>query len=192
TEGLKYAFEHGHVRRINMAGIYEMKDIFTGYVDFIHELRLVYKEDKNEVFELLSKYMHNSLYGKFAQLDIITEKEALLDDDEYSREIIFNLVTGHSTIITRLMNTEITQRMEGEGKNSNVAIASHITENARFYLWEIMKTVGIEKILYCDTDSIKLRVVDLDRKKIRTSRTILGALKVVSKDKSNPHGSGDR
>ena len=126
---------------------------------------------------LLAKYMHNSLYGKLAQLEIINEKEDIDSSVEYSREVIFNLVTGHNIIVTRMMNTQITQRTGGEGKNSNVAIAAHITENARFYLWDLMNQVGRENVLYCDTDSMKLRSADLRAMKIPLSKVKLGALK---------------
>ena len=183
TEGLRYALSHGHVIKIHQAAIYRMEDIFTEYVDFIQGLRKKYQKDKNPIMEKLAKYMHNGLYGKFAQLQIINEKEAILDSEDYSREVIFNLVTGHNTIITRMMNTQITQRMEGEGKNSSVAIAAHITENARLYLWDIIKDVGRERVLYCDTDSIKIRASDLKHVKTLQSKTILGALKVEGRSK---------
>ena len=125
--------------------------------------------------------MLNALYGKFAQLQIITEKEDITGCEDYSREIVFNLITGHNLTVTRLMNTELTQRMEGEGKHSNVAIAAHITENARLLLWDIIKDVGIEKVLYCDTDSIKIRRSDMKYVKWPMSKVKLGYLKVESR-----------
>ena len=177
TEGLKYAFEKGHVVCVKKASIYRMEDIFSEYVDFIHGLRSKYKREKNAVMAMLAKDMHNGLYGKFAQLNIITEKEELFNHDEYSREVIYNFITRHSVIVTKLMNTQIIQRMEGEGKNSNVAITAHITENARFYLWDFMNRVGRENVLYCDTDSMKIRRSDLKHEKSLLSKTKLGTLK---------------
>ena len=183
TEALRYAIAHGHVLSISQASIYQMEDIFTEYVDFMYRLRNKYRRAGNEVFELLSKYMLNALYGKFAQLAIINEKEDISGSQDYSREIVFNLITGHNLIVTRMLNTQITQRMEGEGKNSNVAIAAHITENARLLLWGIIKQVGTDRILYCDTDSIKIRSSDLERVKYPKHKTLLGALKVEGTSK---------
>ncbi|KKL23266.1 hypothetical protein LCGC14_2427100, partial [marine sediment metagenome] len=120
------------------------------------------------------------LYGKFAQLRIISEKEDISGSEDYSREIIFNLTTGHNLTVTRMLNTEITQRMEGEGKNSNVAIAAHITENSRLMIWDIIRDVGTDRVLYCDTDSLKIRARDLQHVKHPKSKTQLGALKVES------------
>ncbi|GAG25538.1 unnamed protein product, partial [marine sediment metagenome] len=175
TEGIKYALKQGHIVQINTASIYSMDDIFTSYVDYIHKLRSKYKRAKNPVMVMLSKYMHNGLYGKFGQLQIINEKEDIGSGQEYSREVVFNMVTGHNLIVTRLMGKQITQRMEGEGKNSSVAIAAHITENARFILWEIINQVGTDSLLYCDTDSIKIRRSDLKHVKWPISKTKLGA-----------------
>ena len=180
TEGLRYAISQGHVRKINKAAIYQMEDIFTQYVNFMYHLRNKYRKEENGVFELLSKYMLNALYGKFAQLRIISEKEDISGSEDYSREIIFNLTTGHNLTVTRMLNTEITQRMEGEGKNSNVAIAAHITENSRLMIWDIIRDVGTDRVLYCDTDSLKIRARDLQHVKHPKSKTQLGALKVES------------
>lgn len=73
--------------------------------------------------------------------------------------------------------------MEGESKNSNVAIAAHITENARFLLWDLIKQVGTDRVLYCDTDSIKIRRSDLKLVTSPRSKVTLGALKVESTSK---------
>ncbi|GAI81159.1 unnamed protein product, partial [marine sediment metagenome] len=180
SEGLRYAFSHGHITKINKAAIYQMEDIFTKYVNFMYRLRNKYRREQNDVMELLSKYMLNALYGKFAQLAIISDKEDISGSEDYSREIIFNLTTGRNLTVTRMMNTQVTQRMEGEGKNSNVAIAAHITENARLLLWEIIKQVGTDKMLYCDTDSVKIRASDAHLINWPKHKTRLGALKIES------------
>ena len=183
TEGLKYAIARGHVHEVHRASIYQMADIFTKYVDYLYKMKGRYSRAKNETMVMLTKYMLNGLYGKFAQLEIINEKEDIGPSEDYSREVIFNLVSGHNTVITRLMNTEITQRTGGEGKNSNVAIAAHITENARFVLWEIIKPLGTDKVLYCDTDSIKIRKKYYDLIQWPKGRPGLGMLKIESRSR---------
>ena len=59
------------------------------------------------------------------------------------------------------MNTEIVQYNQGEAPFSIPAIPAHVTENARLYLWYIINKVGRDKVLYCDTDSIKIRKSDM-------------------------------
>lgn len=183
TEGLRYALDHGHVRRINTAAIYLMRDLFTSYVNEIHKIRRSYHAEDNTVMETFSKYMLNALYGKFAQLEIVNEKEFITDPNEYSREVIFNPVTGHNVIVTRMMHMEITQRTGGEGKNSSVAIAAHITENARLVLWEIINQLGYDRVLYCDTDSVKIRKKDMKYVTWPMGPTRLGSLKVEAESK---------
>jgi hypothetical protein len=127
---------------------------------------------------LLCKYMHNSLYGKFGQLKINTVIESEDTGRGYWREDRPNLVTGRTVVVTHLMNAEIVQYPEGEGDNSNVAIAAHVTENARFVLWDVIKKVGRSRVLYCDTDSVKIRIADQPRVADLIDPTRLGALKV--------------
>jgi len=178
TQGLKYALENGHIVRIHRAAVYQKADLFSGYVDYFHELRVDYKAKGNDIMALLCKYMHNSLYGKFGQLKINTLIE--IDDTGrgYFREDIPNLVTGRLVVVTHLMNRKITKYPEGEGEFSNVAIAAHITENARFTLWEMIKKAGPQNVLYCDTDSMKLRKKDAKNITSLIDPDRLGALKV--------------
>ncbi|GAI35762.1 unnamed protein product, partial [marine sediment metagenome] len=97
------------------------------------------------------------------------EKKVIRDEyDEYTgreywREEVVNIDTGEMTIMTKLMNKFIVQYSEGEGENALPAIAAHITENARFVLWEVMREIGLGRVLYCDTDSVKIRKSDMDR-----------------------------
>lgn len=182
TEGLKYALSRGYLVHIHRAAVYQGGDLFTAYVDYFHDLRVKYKKEGNDIFALLCKYMHNSLYGKFGQLGIKT----LIEEDEtgrtYLREDIPNVATGKMVVVTHLMNRKITTSEEGEGKMSNVAIAAHVTENARFVLWEYMKKAGRGNVLYCDTDSLKLRVSDLKKVTRLVDPNLLGMLKVESRD----------
>ena len=126
----------------------------------------------------LCKYMHNGLYGKFGQLGFHTDITDQDTGNRYLREDILDAVTGRMETITHFMNMRIIQYQEGEGKNSNVAIAAHITENARLVLWEIINQVGTDRVLYCDTDSVKIRLADIDRVAWEIDETKLGALKI--------------
>lgn len=176
--GLSLALKRGDIVRIMEASVYRRADLFSGYVDYFHDLRVKYKKDNNDIFLLLCKYMHNSLYGKFAQLAIQSDITEMETDRTYSRENSFNQVTGRNIVITTLMNKQIVQYPEGEGDNSNVAIAAHITEYARLALWELISEVGTDRVLYCDTDSIKIAQKALKYVKHEIDPNKLGALKV--------------
>ncbi len=178
STGLNFALKNGLVLRIKRAAIYRCADLFSSYVDYFHDLRIIYKDSKNDIMLLLCKYMHNSLYGKFAQLNIETDITDYDGDDEYSREDVFNMVTGHNVVVTTLMGKQIVQYPQGEGENSNVAIAAHITENARFVLWDLIQKAGLKNVIYCDTDSIKIRQKNVLKVSDQMHPGDLGKLKV--------------
>lgn len=178
STGLGYALKHGYIKRVIQSAIYTKANLFTGYVDYIDCIRTKYQKDNNGVMELLCKYMHNSLYGKFGEKKVMREEYDQDTGRAYFREEIVNIDSGEMTIITNLMNKQVVQYFEEEGENAFPAITAHITENARFVLWEIITGLGRDKVLYCDTDSIKLRLRDMQYLDWSLDNTVLGALKV--------------
>jgi len=178
SEGLKYALARGHVKYIRQIAYYRSADLFTDYVNYFHRLRTRYKKDNNLIMSKLCKYMHNSLYGKFGQKKVMHDMYDEFTGRGYFREEIVNIDTGDVTIITKLMNKIVVTYQEEEGPFSFPAIAAHITENGRMVLWNIIRDVGPERVLYCDTDSIKIRERDLAHVRWPLSRAVLGALKV--------------
>jgi len=85
------------------------------------------------------------------------------DNEGYYRIENYDEVTNERWTETELMHTTIVQNGEEESKTSFCAIPSHVTDYARILLWNIIKEVGYENMLYCDTDSIKVRYKDKDR-----------------------------
>jgi hypothetical protein len=180
TEGIKYALAHDHIKKFNRANVYLMSDLFSDYVDYFMDLRLKYDKYGNKIMVKLCKYMHNAFYGKWGERDIITDSRYNDTDIEYLRREIIDPVTGQTWVETYFMNQIIMQHYEGEGSNSFPAIAAHITENARLQLWNIINTIGAERVLYCDTDSVIVHADDMSRVKDLMSETELGGLKVQS------------
>lgn len=178
SRGMQYALEHGYLKRIINSAVYRKANLFEGYIDYFHALRMKYKRQENEVMALLTKYMENSLYGKFAQKKMIKDEYDEYTGREYWREDVLNIDTGEMTIITNLMNKCIVQYSEGESDESFPAIAAHITEDARLILWDIMNYVGRVNVLYCDTDSVWMRDRDIEWGWRNISVTYLGALKI--------------
>lgn len=127
--------------------------------------------------------MLNCLYGKFGQKGIVRHEFDEFTGRSYFKEEVWDAVTKQFIHITKLMNKIIYQYQEEEGENAFPGLAAHVTENTRFLLWEVIKQMGKHKILYCDTDSIKIRSSDLKCLKWPMHKTELGALKI--EDKSN-------
>jgi len=178
TQGVKYALEHDHLHDIDGIAIYEKAPIFVDYVDYFYALRMEYAKQGNMIMKQIAKDFLNSLYGKWAQRQPVVEEEIAVTFDGYSREETIDLVTGEKETVTKLMNKIIIEYGTMPARNSFVAIAAHVTEYARFHLWNIIKGIGRDRVLYCDTDSVKIRKKDLKHVKYKIDPYELGALKL--------------
>jgi hypothetical protein len=178
TEGLKLALSRNEINKIYRISIYEKGNLFNEYVNYFHKLRYKYKDENNNIMVLLCKYFENSLYGKFGQKYSIEKKFENTNNHDYYREEIWDATNKRNVIRTWIMNTLVEKYGEKEGKYSFVAVAAHVTENARLLLWNIIDSIGKERVLYCDTDSIKIRTSDLKYLNYPIEPGVLGALKV--------------
>ncbi len=184
TTGLFYAWNNNHLIEIKRIQFYDKKIIFNKYIEHFWMLRKKYKEDKNKIFETCCKLFMNSLYGKFGQRTISEQIEIKDNPEMYYRVTNYFQEDKHFEIETGLMNTIITNGDEEMNKEAMVSIPAHITEDARFLLWSIIKSVGIKNVLYCDTDSIKIRAKHIDRLSYIIDEKTLGTLKIETISKS--------
>lgn len=178
TEGVKFALERGDIVKVNKIAIYDKGNLFNDYVDYFHKLRYKYKDENNDIMVLLCKYFENSLYGKFGQKYSIEKRLTNNTEHDYFREEVWDSKNRRNVIRTWVMNTLVEKYGEKEGKYSFVAIAAHVTENARLLLWNIIDNIGKERVLYCDTDSVKIRKSDLKYVTYPIVPGQLGALKI--------------
>jgi hypothetical protein len=178
TQGLQHAISKGHVQEIKKITLYTNADLFSEYVTFMHNLRYKYKSLGNKVMVVLCKYLENALYGKFGQKYYLEEHYEADGEHEYYREQSIDIVNHRWVMFTHILNEVIVRYGEEEGKNAFVAIAAHITENARLLLWNIIDSIGHDRVLYCDTDSVKIRLSDLSAVKWQIADGVLGALKI--------------
>lgn len=160
TGALRYAVIHKHLVKVKRYAAYEPGDIFSSYVNYWYPLKAQYKRENNKIYTTLVKLFLNSLYGKFGEKRPIEEWREAPDGATNYRQHVCDLNTGREWIETTLFGVTIVNTGEQEGSRSFPGIAAHVTEYARLYLWEIMKNAGMEKILYCDTDSLAISVRD--------------------------------
>jgi hypothetical protein len=178
SAGLAYAYKHNHLRSVDEIAIYQKAFIFKRYVDYFMKLKEKYSKQNNDFMKQVSKYFLLYLYGKFAQQkDIVTEQSDITYDGYY-REETFDLVTLKTEVITKLFNKKWSTFGREATNNCFTAIAAHVTEYARFRLYELMQIVGLNKVIYCDTDSLKLRQIDAKPLAAYLDNHKLGMLKV--------------
>jgi len=177
SRGLHLALERGWLKGIIAISFYDAADLFSGYVDYFYELKQKYDREKNQIYRKLVKYFLNCLYGKFAQfrpiMDSFHEEKGL----SCYRGEWFDEVTGEKGSEYKLMNRVVRETGREIAPNSLVAVSAHVTEDARLYLDEIIERIGRDRVLYCDTDGIKIMKEDEGRVKDLIDPGRLGALK---------------
>ena len=160
---LKYVYEHGRIKNINEIVVYESNDIFSHYVDFFYDIKC---NSENPIREMSKRFL-NALYGRFAmkefgRIDEITEinfiKEIedtfkLTGEEQY---YYYDSINDVRIKIMRIGNKiySIKPKQNKQSKQSSPNISSAVTAYARCYLWDLIKTCGLNNVYYCDTDSI--------------------------------------
>ena len=151
---LDSAIKKDHIRRIGRVNLYKWDYLFTDYVDYFYKSRKHYEAEKNIDFAYACKIILNSLYGKFGQL--IDEYE-LVDDSAKADMKVWSMwdVDNQEWITFRHIGNKIEKTVgKKESYNSFAAISAFVTSNARSHLLNLIKTIGFDQCLYCDTDSI--------------------------------------
>lgn len=172
------AYKRGHLRCVMEMAIYDKAYIFKDYVKFFSKLKEKYSQEGSAMLREIAKDFLNHLYGKFAQQKDIIEEIEDITFDGYWREEVLDLVTGETEIVTKLFNKRITIFGREPSSSYFVAIASHITDYARLHLYSLMELVGLDKVLYVDTDSIKIRKADMSKLEKYIDAVKVGKLKI--------------
>ena len=199
TGSVRYALERGHIARVRQCMTFDAVDLFSSYVDYFYPLKARYTEEENGVWTKTVKLILNGLYGKFGEK---RAREILREDTPgspvfrreglYSRDGLDmvepsfdwrydNLSPDHSEYVRgveySLLNTTITEVGDDEGPGSAPAIAAHVTDYARMLLYDYIRIVGVDRVLYCDTDSLIIHTEDLAKLKEVMDDEALGKLK---------------
>ncbi len=178
TPGIKTALQKGHIVKVHEIAVYERDHIFTEYIDFFYRLKAQYHREKRGVERELAKKLLNCLYGKWSQRRPIIEQNISTSYDGYFREEVYDVVSGKTELTYKMFNRIVTIYGDEQDRRSFVAISSHITEAARIELWKIIETVGVNDVIYCDTDSVKIRKCHVPRLEHLLSEDRLGYLKI--------------
>jgi hypothetical protein len=177
TEGLRTAMQRGHLVKLGETAIYDNAPIFEDFIDYFYSLRLLFKQQGNKLYDKFAKYLMNSLYGKFGQQVSIESSREDLTFSGYYRKAVYSLPDHCWIYETKLLNVATIEQGREPSKTTIGAIAAHVTENARLLLWTIIEQIGTQRVLYCDTDSVKVRVRDVPRARQFMDDKALGFLK---------------
>lgn len=182
TPSLLYGIKNGYVRKIKHIACYNKAVIFNGFVNWFYDRRMEFKNHNNPAFSYVCKLILNSLYGKFGQKQARLVYTGVNKKAPDIRRLIIDYVTHETSIHQVFFGKEtITAQAEDEGLNSMPAIASHVTDYARCYLWKLIETAGIGNCYYCDTDSLIINEEGYRYLAPYMDNTKLGLLKLEKK-----------
>lgn len=157
SQGLKTALSSGHIQKVHSMAVYEKAPIFRDFVKGLMPLKEKYTRQDRPVWRMAVKILMNSLYGKFGQRYTTTVLNEDFPSKGFTRREFIDLDTGQRGIEQILFNKRQVYCGQEESRESFPAVCAHVTEYARFYLWELFEAVGRKHVLYCDTDSLKVK-----------------------------------
>lgn len=184
TESLLRLLRTNSIVKIYEVTVYDTAPIFRDYMSFFAKEKEYFSKKEDTFGREMAKYFMNCFYGKWGQ-----HKETVVYVEEtnpyvVSTEITYNLDKGYRGRIVTYggLTTYYEDRGEISG-TSFVAIASHVTEYARFLLWDYMKIAGRKNVFYCDTDSLFVNTTGYHNLTRHIHPTKLGLLKVEGREK---------
>ena len=155
TASFKHAFENNHIKEVFTAAVYLKHKIFKKWVTELYKLRVRYIHEKNKTMVYMIKRILNSLYGKFGQkTDNLIHEHQCIDIAFYNNRI-YDRDEKKWYVETQVGNIKRLFTSGGEDAfNSFTAIAAHVTDYARLYLYQLIKQAGMTNVYYIDTDSL--------------------------------------
>ena len=140
---------------------FEAQSIFKEYIEKFYNIRIEAKTDpenqEKQTMSTVAKLYINSLYGKFGQR--IDTKTVIVDVDELGDYIAEEDVVSYSKITDN--NLVLTYNIDTSEQNDTIGslvhIASYITAAGRSKLCRYIQDIGLDNVIYCDTDSVIFR-----------------------------------
>ena len=151
---LAYAWDHGHILKLESLAIYEQGELFTEFVEYFYKKRLRARAAGDELMAFFLKILLNSLYGKFGQRGRVWEEDGTTESEESRSWIEYDVSTGTIRRCRQLAGLVQVKSEAGESAESMPAIAAYVTSYARLELFRLILLAGWENVIYCDTDSL--------------------------------------
>ena len=178
TPEIRYALDHGWIRHVHEAAVYQAEIIFSDYVTTLYALRQQFQAEGNTVYNYLVKLMLNGLYGKFGQTASEFTEWGPVDDVFNEPMTVLDLETNTRHHLYRFGNTMYTETETGETNSSMPAVAAHVTAYVRMWLYELREQAGTDQVYYCDTDSLFTTPTGHQQLTSLLDESRLGALKL--------------
>ena len=184
TRALKYAFKHNYIKDISCGVYYRKAPIFKRYIKYFWNERRIANDNNNYVMSQFIRIFLNAFYGKWAQQIPVLIEKGYEKSDRFEIEHWYNDVTKEFGVTRTLFHEKQVLSGRQDSKNTYCGMSAHITEDARMYLWKLIKECGIKNVYYCDTDCLIVTCKTFERVLQKYYGSELGELKkeMESKD----------
>lgn len=152
---LEHAANNGHILAFKGIARYRTAVLFRPFVDGLYDMRQAYKRSGNVLYDLFTKRVMNSLYGKFGQKSPrwvnVPKTMAGLPWTRWHEK---DSETGQR-VEYRSVGWQIQRQTNGEEiEGSFIAISAFITAAARRYMDWLRWIAGLDNIYYQGVDSL--------------------------------------
>ncbi len=178
TPELNLALQNNWIDKIHEIAWYRKRNIFKSFVDFFYTERMKWQQKGDELRSYMFKIFLNSLYGKFGQRKYDDKVIGFQEPHTYEPSYYYDNVTGIRGMVRQIGANIILSTVGGEGHNSFVAVASHVTAYARVLLYNLVNIAERENCYYCDTDSLIVNTIGLNNLDSEIDKNKLGRLKI--------------
>lgn len=172
------AYDSNGIIEVHNVSMYRARNLFKDYVNFFYRMKQEAGKENKGLIRSFAKLYLNALYGKFGQKGYLDDILGENEQQAFRVSSAMDLDTGQRYRIKQIGSTIIRSSRQGESYNSICAIASHVTANARLYLYDTILKAGPKHCYYCDTDSIICDQMGLDALKPLLNNSTLGLWKI--------------
>jgi hypothetical protein len=152
------ALRTGTIRNVELIRVVNFRETidFSEYILKFYQARLECKALGDKAGDIINKLLMNSLYGKFGANPSRYKKYVIVDPDDFAKGEIIDFDDDDFKVTGELGPWLLASRPldDLEARYYDVCTGASITGYVRAFLWESICKVGIENVLYCDTDSI--------------------------------------
>lgn len=143
--------------------VYDMADLFSGYVRKFARLKENATLDGDDLTRALAKAFLTNLYGKFGQLDNVElrisdqQRAQLARELEHAGtavEVYAREDAPDLTVRSFMGHLSVSEGRSRESFTAFCAIAAHIVADSRYLIRRLRAIAGYDESYYCDTDSL--------------------------------------
>ena len=152
---LGYAVRRGYVKKIGSWAAYRCESIFNKWVAELWGMRQKYRADGDNLYDMFTKFLLNSLFGKFSQRSVTWQNDR--DNISHLPWSTWSEIDCTTDRLTQFRSFGWqTQRLcdREEIGGTFIAISAFVTASGRVLMNNMRRMIGNENVFYQGVDSL--------------------------------------